>query len=118
MLVKGYIHFGQYDGERETSSGKKVTQFSLSMREGGERRYLNHITAWHDGAIEREIIDGRYVVLDVREREWERGGKSGTDYTVNSVWLRADGYDGLENKPAGGSGKTVENVYEDIDIPF
>lgn len=108
MFIKGYISFGQYGGVKTTANGKEVTEFSLSTKENGERKYYNHITAWHDGAIEREIVDGRYVGLDISERKWERDGKSGVNYTANSVWLRADGYDGLEKPEPYASG----------DLPF
>jgi len=103
--TKGYIKLGQYDGERETQSGKKLTRFTLSTKENGERTYLNGMTVWHDNGHPEAVEDGRYVLVEYDETEWRGDGKSGFNRNVRRIWVPADDY-------------APSKAYASDDLPF
>ena len=103
---KGYIKVGQYDGERETQSGKKLTRFTLSTKQGSERVYLNGMTVWHDNGHPEAVEDGRYVLVEYDETEWQSGEKRGFNRNVYRIWVPADDY------------APRTEAYSDDDLPF
>lgn len=111
--MKGYIKVGQYDGPGVTASGKKYTQFALSVRkEGGGREYVNGFRVWDGGFCDAsEVIDGAYRLIEYDETPWATD-EAKFNRSVRDIWSngRADGAE-TRKKPA-------ETPYADDDLPF
>lgn len=109
--MKGYIKVGQYDGPGVTASGKKYTQFALSVRkEGGDREYVNGFRVWDGGFCDAsEVIDGAYRLIEYDETPWETD-EAKFNRSVRDIWSngRAD----------SGGGKPVDNSLFESDLPF
>ena len=114
MFKKGFVSYGKYGGET-IAAGKEVKKFSLKYRSDAGDKYLNNVTAWHDG-IEGgawdAIADGNYIGLEYSTNEVERDGRTFENVTAKAIWLRADGYTGGSSQP-----QLAPGLY-DSDIPF
>lgn len=106
--IEGYVNLGQYDGTRETSTGKKVTKFTIASGKKDAKEYYS-MALWHDEHHdERSIIEGGYAHVECTPKAWSHDGKRGVEFSVWNIWYSPRSLE----KPA------EEAVYADDDLPF